>query len=130
MGLGFIYWCWRKGRDARGLIDELILLPLVYLLAAPFSWPHHFALAILPLMYFWMKAREATSSELMALSLSTLVLGTELPMYIARFSPWASPSLIIAATGLWPAATVAILWASARIYLRSLAFNPQPETSV
>lgn len=66
--LGFIFWCWRKRRDAKGLIDELILLPLVYLLAAPFSWPHHFVFAVLPLTYLWAKAREATSSELVALS--------------------------------------------------------------
>jgi hypothetical protein len=119
MILGFLFWCWRKKRGAGGLVDELILLPIVYLLAAPFSWVHHFALAILPLAYFWAKAREATNHELIALYVSTLVLGTELPMDIAAFSPWASPRLIILALALWPAATAAIIWVGMRMYLRS-----------
>ena len=126
IGLGFIFWCWRKRKDAKGLIDELILLPLVYLLAAPFSWPHHFVFALLPLTYLWAKAREATSAELAALCLSTLVLGTELPMYIAAYSPGASPYLIIVAIALWPAATCAIIWVGMRMYIRSQVFDPQP----
>ena len=126
IGLGFIFWCWRKRKDAKGLIDELILLPLVYLLAAPFSWAHHFVLAVLPLTYLWAKAREATSAELVALYLSTLVLGTELPMYVAAYSPGGSPHLIIVAIALWPAATCAIIWVGMRMYVRSPVFDPQP----
>ena len=105
-------------------------MPLVYLLAAPFSWPHHFVLAVLPLTYLWAKAREATSAELVALYLSTLVLGTELPMYVAAYSPWASPYLIIVAIALWPAATCAIIWVGMRMYLRSQVFDPQPAAAV
>jgi len=127
MGLGFIFWCWRKRRDAKGLIDELILLPLVYLLAAPFSWAHHFLLAALPLTYLWAKAREATTSELVALYLSTLALGTELPMYVAAYTSGGSPHLIILAIALWPAATCAIIWVGMRMYARSPVFNPKPE---
>ena len=119
IGLGFIFWCWQKRKDAKGLVDELILLPLVYLLAAPFSWPHHFILAVLPLTYLWAKARQATTAELVALYLSTMVLGTELPMYIAAYSPWANPKFIIVATALWPAATCAIIWVGMRMYARS-----------
>jgi len=47
---------------------------------------------------------------LTALCLSTLALGTELPMYLAAYSPWTGPFLIILATALWPAATHDILW--------------------
>jgi alpha-1,2-mannosyltransferase len=119
IGLGFIYWCWRRRKDAKGLVEELVLLPLVYLLAAPFSWPHHFILALLPLTYLWVKAREATTAELVALYLSTLVIGTELPMYLAAYSPWANPKLIIVATALWPAATCAMIWVGLRTYVRS-----------
>jgi alpha-1,2-mannosyltransferase len=125
IALGFLFWCWRKRRDAKGLVDELILLPLVYLLAAPFSWPHHFDLAILPLTYLWAKAREATSAELVALYLSTMVLGTELPMEIAAYSPWANSNLIIVAIALWPAATCALIWVGMRMSLRSQAVEPQ-----
>jgi hypothetical protein len=126
IGLGFLFWCWRKRKDAKGLVDELILLPLVYVLAAPFSWPHHFVLAVLPLTYLWVKAREATTAELVALYLGTLALGNELPIYIAAYSPWAGPHLIIVATALWPAATCAIIWVGMRMYVRSQLFDPQP----
>ena len=117
--LGFLFWCWRKRSDAKGLIGELILLPLVYLLAAPFSWAYHFVFALLPLTYLWAKAREATSAELVALYLSTLVLGTEIPMDIAVYSPWAGPHLIAVAIALWPAATCAIIWVGMRTHLRT-----------
>jgi hypothetical protein len=130
IGLGFIFWCWRKRKDAKGLIDELMLLPLVYLLAAPFSWTYHFVLAILPLTYLWAKAREATSGELAALYLGTLALGTELPMYVAAYSPWASSNLIIVAIALWPTATCAIIWVGMRMYLRSQVFDLPPAAAV
>ena len=129
IGLGFLFWCWRKRRDAKGLMDELILLPLVYLLAAPFSWPHHFLLAVFPITYLWAKAREATSAELVALYLGTLVVGTELPMYVAAYSPVASPYLIIVAIALWPAATCALIWVGMRMYLRAQVFDPQQALS-
>jgi alpha-1,2-mannosyltransferase len=128
--VGFVFWCWRRTRDAKGLVEELVLLPLVYLLVAPFSWANHFALAALPLTYLWAKSREATSSELVALCLSTLVLGTELPMYLAAHSPWANPYLIIAAIALWPAATCAIIWVGMRMYLRPRVSDPQPAVAV
>jgi hypothetical protein len=118
IGLGFLFWCARRGNAARGLVHELILLPLVYLLAAPFSWQPHFALAVLPLTYLWAKAREASSGEVAALSLSTLTLGTDLPMYVAAYSPWAGPHLIMLAIALWPAATCALLWVGMRMYTR------------
>jgi hypothetical protein len=126
IGLGFIFWCWQKRRDAKGLTDELILLPLVYLLAAPFSWPHHFLFAVLPLTYLWAKAREATTGELVALYLSTLALGTELPMYLAAFTSVGSSHLIIVALALWPAATCAIVWVGMRMYFRSPVFGSPP----
>ncbi len=130
IGLGFLLWCRRKRKDATGLIDELILLPLVYLLAAPFSWPHHFVLALLPLAYLWANARKATSSELAALFLSTLALGTELPMYVAAYSPGANPTLIILAIALWPSATCAIIWVGMRMYVRSQVFDLQSGAAI
>ncbi|MGA3327565.1 MAG: glycosyltransferase family 87 protein, partial [Terriglobia bacterium] len=129
IGLGFIFWCWRRRRDAKSLVDGLIMLPLVYLLAAPFSWSDHFVLALLPLAYFWAKAREATTSELVALFLSTLGLGTELPMYIAAYTSAGGPHLIILAIALWPVATCAIIWVGMRMYLRSQDSDPQQALS-
>jgi len=120
LGLGFLFWCWRTRKDSGGMVSELVLLPLVYLLAAPFSWQPHFVLAVLPLAYLWTKAGEATSGELAALFLGTLTLGTDLPMYLAAYSPWAGPYLIMLAIALWPAATCAILWVGMRMCTRPI----------
>jgi hypothetical protein len=125
IGLGFLFWCWQNRKDAKGLIDQLILLPLICLLAAPFSWQGHFLLAVLPLTYIWVRAREATSGELVALYLSTLILGTDLPLYIAAYSPLANPYLIIVANALWPMATCAIIWVGMRLSVRSQVVEPQ-----
>lgn len=124
MVFAFLIWCWRKRQDAGGLTDELVLLPLVYLLAAPFSWVYHFVFAILPLTYLWAKACGATLAETIVLYLGTLALGTELPMDVAVYSPWAGTHLIVAALALWPLATTAILWVGMRMYLRSPALSP------
>lgn len=130
IGSGFIFWCWRKRKDARGLVNELVLLPLVYVLAAPFSWSYHYVLAVLPLTYLWAKAREATTGELVALYFGTLAVGTELPMYLAAYSPWASSHLIVVAIALWPAATCVLLWVGMRMYIRSQALEQSIGTAV
>jgi hypothetical protein len=121
IGLAFLYWCWRRTKRSAGVVEDLVLLPLVFLLAAPFTWPHHFVLALLPLVYLWAKAREATTAELAALALGTLALGTELPMYAAYNSPWAAPYLIIAVLALSPAACCALIWVGTRLIVRSHA---------
>jgi len=64
------------------------------------------------------------------LYLSTLVLGTELPMYVAGYSPWPSSNLIIVAIALWPAATCAIIWVGMRMYIRSQVFDLQPGAAI
>ena len=48
-------------------------------------------------------------------------------MYLAAYSPWASPHLIIVAIALWPAATGAIIWVGMRMYLRSQVYDLQPD---
>jgi len=127
--VGFLGWCWRTRKDSQGAVNDLILLPLISLLVAPFSWQPHFVLAILPLAYLWAKAREATFGELVALYLSTLALGTDLPMYLAAYSPWAGPHLVMLAIALWPAATCAILCVGMRMYARE-SHAEQPRESL
>jgi hypothetical protein len=124
--LVFLIWCWEKSKDASGVIDELIVLPLVCLLVAPFAWGHHFLLAVFPLTYLWASSREATDVEMVTLSLSTLALGTALPNYIAANSPWARPLLTVLAIALWPAATSAVIWVGMRMYVRSRGLDKQP----
>ena len=124
--LVFLFWCWKKSKDASGVIDELIVLPLVCLLVAPFAWGHHFLLAVFPLTYLWARSREATGVEMVTLSLSTLAMGTALPGYIAANSPWARPLLTVLAIALWPAATSAVIWVGMRMYIRSRGLDKQP----
>ncbi len=97
MILGFIFWCWRKRRGDRGLMDELILLPLVYLLAAPFSWTYHYILAILPLTYLWVKAREGTTGEMWRSISALWPWGRTFPCTSARTPPWRAPT-----SSSWP----------------------------
>ena len=124
--LVFLIWCWKKRKDASGVIDELIVLPLIYLLVAPFGWGHHFLLAVFPLTYLWARSREATDVEIVTLSLSTLALGTALPNYMAAASPWARPLLTVLAIALFPAATLAVIWVGMRMYVRSRGLDKQP----
>jgi len=126
VGLGFLFWCWKKSKDSNGLIEELIVLPLVYLLVSPFIWDHHFLLAVFPLTYLWARSREATDVEMVTLSLSTLALGTTLPAYVAAVSPWARPLLTVLSIALGPAATSAIIWVGMRMYVRSRGLDQQP----
>jgi alpha-1,2-mannosyltransferase len=122
----FLFWCWEKSKHASGVIDELVVLPLIYLLVAPFSWGHHFLLAVFPLAYLWASSRAATDVEMVTLSLSTLALGTDLLHYIADVSPWAKPLLTVLAVALSPAATAAIIWVGMRMYVRSRGLDEQP----
>ena len=119
VGLGFFYWCWRKSKDAQGLAHELTLLPLVFLLVSPWSEHHHYLLAILPLTYLWAKSREAgTHLEIAVLTLSTLIVGTVIPDYVATSIPWARSLWAVIDVGLWPAATLALIWIGMRMYDR------------
>jgi hypothetical protein len=127
--LAFLFWCWKKSKDASGVIDELIVLPLVYLVVAPLCWGHHFLLAVFPLTYLWARSREATDTEMVTLSLSTLTLGTALPIYVAANSPWARPLLTVLSISLFPAATLAIIWVGMRLYVRSRGLDRQPLAS-
>jgi hypothetical protein len=117
---GFLFWCWNKNRGTRALVRELTLLPLVYLLAAPISWRMHFVLAALPLAYLWTISRQAArNAELLTLSLSTVILGINIPDYVAVAVRETSSFFAVAAVGLWPVATAALIWTGMRIYRRA-----------
>jgi hypothetical protein len=110
--LGFLLWSWKKNPDGdRVSIRELVLLPLVYLLAAPISNRNYFVLAILPLAYLWSISRDlGDRKRLLALSLCTFILGVKLPDYIPLTVPWAKPQLWQAGMAAWPIATAALIW--------------------
>ena len=129
-GLGFFYWCWRKRKDAQELVYELTLLPVVFLLVSPWSEQHHYLLAVLPVTFLWAKARESGKHlEIAALTVSTLIVGTIIPDYIATSLPWAKSLWTVIDVGLWPAATLALIWTGMRMYGRpSLGGNSPVST--
>jgi hypothetical protein len=120
--LGFLMLCWRRSRGTAGLVGELVLLPLVYLLAAPVSNRYHFALAVLPLAYLWVVCRQAGhKAELVALAAATLVLGTAIPDYVAVSIPFARQFFVALSQCLWVAATTLLVWVGARLFNPSQA---------
>jgi hypothetical protein len=113
----FLFWCWRKRQNSRGLIFELALLPLVVLLISPVTWSHHYVIAVLPLTYLWVRPREeaavVSKLDLILLASSTLTFGSALPEFIAR--AFGAPGELFVMGG-WVAATVALLWVGMRMY--------------
>lgn len=116
--VGFLVWCWKKNKGSRGLVNELALLPLVYLLVSPFSWGHHFVLAVLPLTYLWLRSREsrvaATRIEIVFLALGTLVFGISLPDDAAIALHMSFLGVVV--IGLWATATMGLTWVGMSTY--------------
>lgn len=118
----FLIWCWRKRRDSKGLMFEIVLLPLVVLLVSPLSWTQYYVLAVLPLSYLWSRSREQTVAvskvDLILLAGSTLTFGSALPDYVARaLGPYGELFVM----GTWVAATLALLWVGMRMYASCVA---------
>lgn len=113
----FLGWCWKQRRDSKGLMFELVLLPLVVLLVSPLSWTYHYVLAVMPLTYFWSRSREEAMAvsklDLILLTGSTLTLGSALPDYVAgALGPYGQ----LLVMGAWVAATLALIWVGMRMY--------------
>jgi hypothetical protein len=113
----FLTWYWKQRRDSKGLMFEIVLLPLVVLLVSPLSWTYHYVLAVLPLTYLWSRSREqavaVSKLDLILLTGSTLTLGSALPDYVARAL---GPSGELLVMGAWVAATVTLVWVGMRMY--------------
>jgi hypothetical protein len=114
----FLYGCWRKQRDSRGLLFELMLLPLVVLVVSPISWPSHYVVAIFPLVCLWLGLRPQNESEskwdLILLTGGTLMLGARFPEWPLAWAAGAPGQLAIMAA--WVTAPLAILWVGMRRY--------------
>ena len=114
--LGFLGWSWTKRKDAGGLAHELVLMTLVCLLLSPISWRQHYILAVLPLVYFWVKtAHEANKLEIGLVSVATLVFGIALPEYIA---PVLGPFFELLVMALWVGSAGGLIWLGMRMYDR------------
>jgi hypothetical protein len=117
--LGFLCWYWTKRKGADGLTHELLFMTPVCLFVSPVSWPQHYVLAALPLIYLWVKTLgkrvAATKFEIGLLSAVTLVLGIPLPEY---FGPELGSFFMLAVMGCWVAATLGLIWLGMRMYDR------------
>jgi hypothetical protein len=122
LSLAFYLWCWKKSRGSQGLVHELALAPLLYLLTSPVAWTHHFILALVPLVYLWMKSQdtrvEVSSSESAVLVAVTLVLGTAAPNYLA--GGLNNSVLYTLVMGSWVLATLALIGVGMKMYARCL----------
>jgi alpha-1,2-mannosyltransferase len=123
LAMAFFLWCWKKSRGPQGLVHELALAPLLYLLISPVSWTHHFILALVPLVYLWMKSQGArlgaTVGEIAVLAVASLVFGVAAPTYLA--GGLNNSILYLFVIGLWVLATVALLCVGMSMYKRCIA---------
>ena len=112
----FLFWCWRTSRDSRALVFEVTLLPLVVLLVSPMSWTQYYVLAVLPLIYLWMRSREfhAGSSHrgLILLAGCALLFGSAVPDHFAQVLGPAAELWLI---GGWVAGTLTAIGVGMRM---------------
>lgn len=127
----FLYWCWRKRRDSRGLAIQILLLPLIVLLISPISWEQNFFFAMPILAYLWARSREpavkASTLDLILLTVSTLTFSSTLMEFHLPGRLGTPGDLSI--MGLWIAATLAIVTVGMRMY-GSLIADRQPTEAV
>lgn len=111
---GILFYFWKKNKTSTNVVYELLVVALVVLLISPESFRHHYLVAVLPLLYFWMRSRfEASRSVAIhwtTLAFLTLSIGTEFPDdLITRVR---NPVLDLSLSALVPAATLLLLYSS------------------
>jgi Glycosyltransferase family 87 len=123
LSLAFFLWCWKKTRGPKGLVHELALAPLLYLLTSPVADTHHFILALVPLIYLWMKSQDtrvsASSGETAVLVAASLVFGVAALSYLAGGVN--NSILYLFVMVLWVLATMALIWGGMSMYTRCIA---------
>jgi len=122
---GTLSYFWHRCRSARKLVYELMVLPLVILLASPESFRHHYLLAALPLLYLWLTSREwvgdRVALRLAALGIATLVIGTPFPDYVITSVRNSGIDLLL--TSLYSAATILLIWFASKVPLSDNRFQ-------
>jgi hypothetical protein len=104
---GVLFYVWRKNKTASSLLHELAVLSLVSLIVSPVTWGHHYVLAVIPLIYLWVKSSE-TWQNLIILAASTGVIGTVFLQYLVE--GLRNPTLDVALSSLVPFATLLLLF--------------------
>ncbi len=118
-----LYWNARRLQDAT---ESLVLMALITLLVSPITWTHHYALAVLPLLYLWVVAWESSRAVFYATVFVTLLIGTNLALYTLAIIRYAGIDLILAA--LQPASVIVLIVVFAQQAHRKndLSALPQP----
>jgi Glycosyltransferase family 87 len=111
---GTLFYFWKKNKSASNLVYELAVMGLVILLISPEAFRHHFVVAILPVLYLWMRSRFGTGRTATlhwaVLAFFTLSIGTVFPDYlITRFR---NPLLDLSLSAIVPAATMLLVYSS------------------
>jgi len=135
---GTLFYFWKRNKAATNLVYELVVVALVTLLISPESFRHHYLLAILPLLYLWMRSRFWTgrSAVLYCASLAflTLSIGTVFPDYL--ITQVRNPLLDLSLSALVPAATMLLAYSSIVVYphladcINDQSYHEGPEPSL
>ncbi len=123
---GTLLYFWKKNKAATDLVYELVVMALVILLISPESFRHHYLVAVLPLLYLWMRSRFGTGKSAVlhwaSLAFLTLAIGTVFPDYL--ITQIRNPLLDLSLSALVPAATLLLVYSSIVVYPIKPAVSP------
>jgi hypothetical protein len=113
---------WKKNQ--RGDISwDLVVMSLITLLIAPFTWRHYYVLEILPLMFVWFLLKAGRFSRpgwvLIVAIICTLVAGTGYPDYLQNHMT--SGPIRVCLVGLLPLSALIL------VLTLLFAYKPEPE---
>ena len=101
---GTLYYFWRRNRSATGLVYELVAMAVVAIVIAPVAWRHHYLLTLLPLIFLWLRSKDAWRDWLV-LAIFTLSTGLVFLDYVVVSIR--NPLIDILATAVQPMTTLA-----------------------
>jgi hypothetical protein len=91
---------------------------LIYLLVSPLAWDAHYILALIPLVYLWMKSQDtrigASPGKIAILAGSTLLFGVTAPSHLA--GGLNSFVVFLFLLSLWIVADLALIWVGMSLY--------------
>jgi hypothetical protein len=116
--LGTLFVFYRKNKTVSQLPYELAFLALLSLFISPVSWRNHYVLALLPLIYVWIRSRNYNldwqPANLAILAAATLAMGTPFPDYVIVAVH--SRAVQLALSAIVPITTLLLLVSSLKCY--------------
>jgi hypothetical protein len=126
---GVLLYFWKKNRRPTAIVYELVTLSLVTILISPVAWRHHYLLALIPVIYMWVRIGERWR-DIIVLAAATLAMGTVFPDYVILTASNAVLDLVLST--LIPAASFLLLWVLCKnyeaheVWIRSIEFPTEP----